>query len=241
MNLTYILLGLNYDEYIINNNNLRFEFQKKVDFINDYLSKNVRKLRFKTDGTFNMISISLTEIEPSSTGLEAMNILNVFLPFDKNLVLYSDGIKFNNYCMRLLEIGFKKAALFKKIPLNDLLEVITEFKAKDFKNTWILKRKKIKEIDLEIILKCEFNSDFFQLYLIVNKVSIKMELVNGLIIKTKTGISIHEKMFNDIVVTKKEIIILDNENTPTIKISLIDVYDGIINLKIVNYNEIIVN
>jgi hypothetical protein len=32
MNLTYILLGLNYEEYITKNNNLRFEFQKKVEF-----------------------------------------------------------------------------------------------------------------------------------------------------------------------------------------------------------------
>ena len=61
MTLYYIRLGLNYRDYITTDNELRFEFQKKTSFIDDYFSKKIRKLRFKTDGTFNMISISLSE------------------------------------------------------------------------------------------------------------------------------------------------------------------------------------
>ena len=42
MTLYYIRLGLNYRDYITTDNELRFEFQKKTSFIDDYFSKNIR-------------------------------------------------------------------------------------------------------------------------------------------------------------------------------------------------------
>ena len=63
MTLYYIQLGLDYRDYITYDNELRFEFQKKTSFINDYFSKKVRKLKFKTDGSFNMIS-QLRKVSP---------------------------------------------------------------------------------------------------------------------------------------------------------------------------------
>ncbi len=63
MNLYYIHIGLDYYDYIERNNDLRYEFQKHTNFIDDYFSKAIRKYKFKTDGTYKMIAISPTEFD----------------------------------------------------------------------------------------------------------------------------------------------------------------------------------
>ena len=66
MNLFYIHLGLDYDDYIQSNNELRYEFQRHTNFIDDYFSKAIRKYKFKTDGTYKMIAVAPTEFEIKS-------------------------------------------------------------------------------------------------------------------------------------------------------------------------------
>ncbi len=240
MNLYYISVGLDYNDYIMKNNELRYEIQKKTDFIGDYFSKKARKLRFKTDGTFNMISISATEFEIKPTGLVGFgDVIGVSLPFDRNRY---DTIKNTDDCsyyLELLEQGFKKAAEFKEIPLKELLNIIEEFKQDGCINKWQHKKKRFKDDDLEIVLDCEFTALCFQLVLSINQISTKKSLVNGVIMRTEVGVSIHQGMYKDILIDDDNIIITDRSDSPRIKINKNKVFKGVLDFVVLGDKEIV--
>ena len=238
MTLYYIHLGLDYDDYIQTNNILRYEFQQRTNFIDDYFSKKIRKLKFKTDGTFNMISISPTEFEIKSNSIVPENVLEVNLPFEPKKYEKIKGTEDCNYYLELLENGFKKASELKTIPLDNLLSLIVEFRNDGCKNQWIHKKKRSKESDIEVILICDFTTNYFQLWLTVNEISTKKELINEVIIRTKTGNSIHEKMFKNILIDDDDIIITDNSDSPRIAINKQSVLNQKLEYKIIGDTEI---
>lgn len=236
MNLYYINLGLDYDTYVSKDNELRYEFQQRTNYINDYFSKAIRKYKFKTDGTFNMINVSLTEYEIKSSSIVPIDVLKVYLPFEKESYESVKGKQECDYYLKLLEEGFEKASNFKPIPHDALLKLIEEFREGDCKNEWLHKKKRFKEYDIEVVLKCEFTADYFQVILIINQLSTKKELVKGVIIRTEVGVSIHEGMYKDILV-EKDIIITDKADSERIVININDVFKGILTYKINGNNE----
>jgi hypothetical protein len=231
MNLRYIHLGLDYDDYIDRNNDLRFEFQQHTNFIDDYFSKAIRKFKFKTDGTFNMISICPTEYKVEGSTLVPIDVLKVELSFDKLRYEKIKGTEDCSYYLELLAQGFKKAAELKPIPLTTLLDLIEYFKQGDCRNEWVEKKKRFKENDLEVILTCEFTTNYFQLIITINQISTKKELVKGVIIRTDVGVSIHEGMYKDIIIDK-DIIIIDESNSPRIIINYEKIFESKLDFKI---------
>lgn len=225
MNLYYINLGLDYETYVSKNNELRYEVQQKTNYINDYFSKAIRKNRFKTDGTFNMIHVSLTEYDIKPPAIVPENVLKVYLPFSRKEYNHCKVSDECSYYLELLEQGFKKASEFKQVPLEVLLNLINEFRQGGCRNEWIHKKKRFKEQDLEVILECEFTTDHFQVILIANQLSTKKELVKGVIIRTEVGVSIHEGMYKDILI-ENDIIITDRADSARIIININDVFKG---------------
>lgn len=231
MNLYYIHLGLDYNAYISINNELRYEFQQRTDFISDYFSKAIRKHKFKTDGTFNMISIAPTEFEIKPSSIVPFEVLGVYLSFDKSRYEKIRGTEDCSYYLELLERGFRKASEFKPIPLDTLLSLIEEFKKGNCKNEWLHKKKRFKEDDLEVILTCEFTTNYFQLIATINQISTKKELVKGVIIRTEVGVSIHQGMYKDIIIDK-DIIITDSSDSPRIIIDKEKIFAGKLDFEI---------
>ncbi len=124
MNLNYIAIGLDYDLYIQKDNELRYEFQQHTNFIGDYFSKAIRKYKYKTDGTFNMVSVELNDIEVKPCSIVPVDVLKVELPFEKNRYEQIKGTSDCSYYLELLEKAFKKASEFKEIPLETLLGIV---------------------------------------------------------------------------------------------------------------------
>ncbi|CAL2114142.1 conserved hypothetical protein [Tenacibaculum sp. 190130A14a] len=236
MNLNYISLGLDYNTYINENNELRYSFQQHTNFINDYFSKKIRKLKYKTDGSFNMLAISVTEFEIKDTSIVPDKALKTNLTFDKAKYDKIKGTNDCSYYLELIENGFKKANRFKPIPLNDLLQIIQEFKDGDCKNEWQHKKKRSKNDDIEVILTCQFTTNYFQLIITINQISTKQELAKGVIIKTETGISIHEGMFKDIVIDK-DILITDKSDSPRIRINKKAIFKGELKFNLIGDKE----
>lgn len=236
MTLRYILLGLDYDTYIKYDNELRCEFQYHTRFISNYFSKAIRKYKFDTNGAFNMISISLLpENKSEPTKIVGLDVLKTYLPFDQKRYEQIKGTDDCSYYLELLEQGFKKASEFKSIPLGTLLSLIEEFKKVGCKNEWLHKKKRFKENDLEVVLTCEFTTNYFQLIATINQISTKKELVKGVIMKTKPDEIHFDKMFKDILIQEKFIVVTDASDSAIVLINIEDAKRGFFNKMFVPY------
>lgn len=216
MTLRYILLELDYDTYIVTDNDLRYEFLLHTRYISNWFSKAIRRHKIDTNGIFKMISIDLlpkNQLKP--TRIVALDVLSTYLPFDRHRYEKIKGTADCSYYLEMLEQGFKKAALFRPIPLEILLNLIEEFKNTGCKNEWIHKKKRFTEDDMLIILTCEFTTNYFQLVIAVNRISTKTELVRGPIIKTEPDEIVFEKTFKDVYVDE-HIVITDSLDRPRI-------------------------
>lgn len=226
MNLRYIAIGLDYDYFIENNNKLRYQFQLHTRFISNYFSRLIRKYKFKTDGTFNMISVTLLPQEKMEiTKIEAIDVLKTYLPFNQKCYEQEKGTEDCTYYLEVLEQGLRKAAEFKEVPLDIFLGLITNFKQGGCKNEWVHKKKRFKEEDIEVILFCEFTTTYFQLRVKINQISTQKELVNGIVIKTEPDEVLFEKMYKDVILDKN-IIITDNSDSPRVIINKLKIFDG---------------
>lgn len=151
--------------------------------------------------------------------------MNVNLPFDRARYEKVKGTRDCSYYLELLELGFKKASKFESVPLNILLDLIQEFRNCDCKNEWLHQKKRFKNDDLEVILICEFTTNYFQLIVNVNQLSTKMELASGVVMRTETGISIQQGMYKSIIIDE-DIVITDRSDSPRIVINKAKVLNG---------------
>jgi hypothetical protein len=215
MQLRYI--SLNLDRKIFGNE-YGYDFLLHTRFISNYFSKAIRKHKYETDGSFNMISIdgSYNTVSPK---IVPMTALKIVLEFDKEKYAQIRGTNNCDYYLELLERGFKEAYKFKSIPLNVLLCSISEFKKNDCKNEWLHKKKRFNDHDLEIILTCEFTTNYFKLMVTINQSSTKKELIKGAVMTTEPDEVLFNKMFKDILINDNTIIITDASDTPRVLIN----------------------
>lgn len=236
MTLFYFYIGLDYDKYIKNENELRYDFQLRTRFISNYFSKKLRKLRFKTDGSFNMVSLSLHEDEIEKPSIVSNEVLIVQMPFDRERYLRIRGTSDFSYYIELLELGFKKASEFKKLPVDEFSQILNEFIKSNCKNEWVELKKRFKTDDLEIILKSDFTTNHFQVIATINRISTKKELVTGVIITTKPDEVVFDSLI-DAVLIEKNILIKNKFGKAILEINKSDVFNGVLNYQIIGNKE----
>ncbi|QRY58010.1 hypothetical protein [Sphingobacterium siyangense] len=237
MNLRNITIGLDYDTYIDLDNILRYQFQLRTRFICNFLSRRIREFKVNTSRQYSMISIALLPMgnEIKSTKIKYGDVLAVYLPFDDKKYEESISNEDYTYYLDLLHQGFVKASEFTTVPLEILLKLLHDFKEGEYKNEWIHKKKRFKDTDLEVVLRCEFTSNYFQLITIVSQISTKEKLAEGIALRTEPDEVLFDKMFKDILVDDKSIIITDASDSPRVLIDLKDVKRGIFNKKFAPY------
>lgn len=218
MNLWYVNIWLNpeigyEDEY-------RYEFTLHTRFISNYLSKQIRKYKFATDGTFNMISVSPKPDAVSECKIVPDAALTADVIFNRERYEQIKGTPNCEYYLELLEDGFKKAKKFKEIPLDTLLNLINDFRNNDYKNEWEHKKKRFKKQDVEVTLNCFFTTLDFSLIATINKISTKETLCSRVVIRTEPDEIYFAKMFKDILIDKGNILITDASDSPRILINL---------------------
>jgi hypothetical protein len=233
MTLRYIALLL---ENEVKGRMYSSDFAYHTRFVSNYFSKAIRKYKFDTNGVFNMISIALLpDNKTEQTKITAINVLETYLPFDQKRYEQIKGTEDCSYYLELLEQGFKKASEFKPNPLDTLLNLIEEFKKGGCKNEWLHKKKRFKEKDLEVILTCEFTTNYFQLIATINQISTKKELVKGVVMKTRPDEIHFEKMFKDILMHENFIVITDASDSARALINIEDTKRGFFNKMFMPY------
>lgn len=240
MNLWYISLWLSQDsgfDYSFCN-----EFNFHTRFINHYLSIQVRKPqnRFKTDGTFSMLSIEPTILKDRKPWqIKAVDALCVRINFDVNRYKNIKGSADCTYYLDLLRQGFFVAAEVKEIPLNGLNHLLEEFSMSGCRNEWNHKKKRFKEIDVEVSLDCFFTTNYFKLVATISKISSKQILVSGTIISTRPDEVFFQKMFKDIVLEGTRLIVTDASDWPRVTIDLTSALKGKLRYKVHGDREVV--
>lgn len=138
-------------------------FEYHTYFIGHYLSKEVRKLKFETDGTFKAINV--TAGMPSS-GYEYVNeCLCVGVPFDAGRYDNADEKSRCKYYVELMKTGILKTAKIKKIPVDEIMELLASLEANNYIYTWKLKNISIPEYNLKLKFNCYLTTNDFTIRL----------------------------------------------------------------------------
>jgi hypothetical protein len=215
----------------------RYAFTLRTRFISNYLSKQIRKHRFKTDGTFHMISVAPTPHDPQECRIVPDRALAAEVRFDKERYEKAkDGQDFEYY-LELFETGFRKASKWKDVPLSYLLSLIDDFREKGYRNEWQHKKKRFKEQDIEVILDCRFTTNYFELIATINQISTKKELCSGAVITTDPDEICFDKLFKDVLIDKANIVITDAFNCPSVYVDLKDALNKKLSFRLLDVNE----
>lgn len=238
MKLWYINIWLNPETGF--DDDYRYEFTLHTRFISNYFSKQMRKKEhwFETDGAYNMISVDPMPDKLKECRIASIDVLQAYVPFNKQRYEKIKGTLDCEYYLELLEKGFKKASEFKEVPLDTLLDLIDDFRENDCKNEWRHKKKRFKEQDIEVVLNCYFTTLDFRLVATINKISTKEELCSEVVIRTEPDEIYFDKMFKDILIDKKNIIITDASDSPRILINLNDALSKKLSFKLLGDKKI---
>lgn len=233
MNLRYIALSLDNNTF---DTKYVSTYLYHTRFISNFFSKAVRRIKFSTDGTFNMINVKGSKSDIEECSIKGFDSLNVPVLFSATSYESIKGTSDCSYYLELLEKGFNKAARFKKIPLEQLLSLIAEFKANGCRNSWQHSKKRFKELDIELRLDCHFTTLDFKLDATITKISTKKQLCSGTIIRTKPDERHFEKIFKGIEVDNKNIIITNyTGDAPRVLINLKDALQGRLISRLADY------
>lgn len=205
MKLRYIALVIseNYDC----SDAFRVEFENHTRFISNYLSRTVRKFKYETDGSYNMILVKVGEENASYIG--ANNTMIVSVPFCQERYECIKGTEDCSYYLELCKEGFLKAAAFKDTSMQILQETIDSFCTNGYRNEWIYKKVLFRDIDLKVIMKCDFTTNHFRLNLEFQTVRNHKLLCSGTAIQTIPNEVAFDFLFRNVVLDHRRIYIVD--------------------------------
>ena len=164
MNLRYLYIGSDHsfpkDFWNI--------FAYNTRFISNWMSKNVRKLKIPTNGTFNHINVLISRNEAQCRRC-APGILEITTQWtEKDVKKYlelKDEKKRILLYLELLKNGLIRAAEVEDIHIDELLALIDTFQQNGCKNEWLLKSMHIKEWNIRLKFTCHFSTYDFKLFL----------------------------------------------------------------------------
>lgn len=224
MKLRYIALFMDTDSGY--KDPFRDNFNLNSRFISNYLSIQVRKLKFETDGTFHMLGVSPSLDIKNVCRIVGEKSLQARISFNKEVYVQMSEIEKHEYYLQLLEEGYKVCIKHKKIPLEQLLKLHQDFRNNGYKNEWLHKKKKFKEQGIEVSMNCFFTSIDFQLIMSVFDIKNKIELVSGTVIRTLPNEVCFDSLFKDVIIENDELLITEYQDRPKFKFHLSDILNG---------------
>lgn len=162
----------------------RSHFDFHTYFIGYYVSMQVRKLKFETDGTFNAIFIQVG-MESPSVERHFLNNLIVNLPFDFEFYDKATQIQKYNYYLDLIHEGLQIASRHKNIPLVELENIITSLVDNNFIYCWDFKNLRVPEYNLKVKFTCQLSTDDFILKITAFRNKVLGPVCKGVVVRTK--------------------------------------------------------
>lgn len=218
---------------------VRFNYQTR--FIDNYLSKAIRKYHIYTDGSYNMIEVLPTRhnAQHKSLGYPQNEVAWVHLSdeeYDSFMKSTSLRARYEFY-LSLLERGYEIINRHKAIPVKSLLECHEAFRKNDYKNEWLFKRLRIVEYKLSVELLCFFTTYEFRLELRAINYKTNGLVAEGLILRTTPDEISYAHTFKSASIIEDRIIIYDFLKHPAFIIDIPKLLYGVVEVKYLKYEK----
>lgn len=212
-------------------------FTTRASFISSYLRKRLKK--DKIDIGYDQLIVYLTQKEPF--GITTSNVPNRVIEFRvqastemlDGYLKYTDVEKYEFY-LRTLEMGYQSISSSINQDLSLLFTYHSDFRNLNYKNTWIMKKKRISSHGLSLFFLADFSSLDFKLVLHVLNSKTKQEIAQKVIFRTFPDVIFYMYNFKYYDFTEKELIVSDSFHDTEITFSYDDLKNGIINNTILN-------
>lgn len=202
-------------------------------FIGYYLSMQVRKLKFETDGTFDSIIIEVGKESPS-VERHFLNNLIANLPFDFEFYDNATQTQKYDYYLELIHEGLQLASEHKNIPLAELENLITSLVDNNFIYTWKFKNIRVPEYNLKIKFTCQLGTDDFIIRMVALRNKVSEPVCEGVVIRTIPDYIFFGDVPKNIQIKNDRICFFDRFGREGLTIGLRNIIEG--NL-IIDYSE----
>lgn len=204
----------------------RSHFDFHVFYIRYYLSQQLKKNRFVTDGTFDTINI---EVGLSSSSIELANrSLNITLPFDFKLYDNSDETARCRYYFDLLKTALQIAFNKKYIPFEKLMEYLASLANNNFIYSWNFKDVIVPEYNLKIKFICQLSTNDFIMRIVALDKKSKITICEGNVLRTKPDEIFFSHISKKIKITDGKIVISSKWGTELLSIELKSLVNGLL-------------
>lgn len=227
MNLRYIALDC---EYNYPSDSFYQRFRANTNFIQDYLSKEIRKQKLPIFDDYNMICVKLSSTPSSIRLLPSLKVLEVNLLVEKSELEFYEQMRTLEerceFCLSLLERGYRLASLSCHLPLEQLLDLHERFKQIGYLDEWLIKRLTLRPQGVKIsLIGCFTALDFHVTLKAVNNKTATV-ITEQVIIRTDPYWVCFEKDIKNIHIENNDIIIEDSFGNINVMISLSELIAG---------------
>lgn len=198
-----------------------YDFKCHCRYICNFLSKEVRKYKVLTDGTYNMIAIEAGILCQPKIIYDKCMVVSA--PFDKDRYEKVRGTNDASYYLELIRIGLEQAFEYRKLPLQVITDLMNAFSVVDEKNEWIHKRVLFREAGVKAILLCKFSTNDFKVIAQFSSLKTNELLCEGVVIRSVPDEIAFDFCFRDLLEINNRIWITDFLKSPYIYFEIDDI------------------
>lgn len=208
-------------------------FDDHVYFISLYITKEIRRYKIETDGTFSSICILLGKCDMVET--DFLKCLNVHISsFDRQRYEMSKNSNDYNYYIELFRLGFQEAAKHKNIPLGILNKILDDFIANGCRNEWVISKYVFKDLGLKLVVEGNLTTNAFEVKVYFYSISPKKLFCYGMIARTPPNHLYFKGEFKKIRIENENIVFANRFNRDIFITNLDEIKRGIFNVKFIN-------
>jgi hypothetical protein len=181
-------------------------FRDQSRSICNYLERQLKPIKFKTEGFKRICFIGKTNPEPGHF-INSSNVLIVEVRFDEQKYKTLGTDQLNEFFYEMLKSGIEKCQEQCDISGGALLDALKSFQENGWQNKWIFKEKSIKAKGVKCALECELTINNFQLHLVFYR--LKERILSRKILTTEPDEIVFSHLFKDISIDGEILVILD--------------------------------
>ncbi len=208
----------------IENENYRSLFEYHARYVCHYLTQRIRKATTAVSLDYNLLCIKVgSEVEPH---IEMPEVLIVGVPFEKDTYECNQGSPNGAYYIGLVRRAMLRIDSKLTFPRVEMENIINEFEAANYVNTWRFKNKRFREVGIRAECTCRFTTNLFALHTLFYDLKTHQLLCEGDAIVTKPDEVYFSQTFKDVIVKNEKIVVTDYNGYELLAFKLSDIRQG---------------